>query len=138
MTFIGTFSHSEIVLQLAHVLRKFFVADHVDDAAVLDDVMAVGQGRGEMKILLDQEDREAVLLQPANYSADLLHDYRSEALGRLVEQQQGGAGPQHPADRQHLLFAARKLGALAAAPLLEVGKNRIDLADRHAFRQYRR
>ena len=53
MTFIGTFSHSEIVLQLAHVLRKFFVADHVDDAPMLDDVMTVGKGRGKVEILLD-------------------------------------------------------------------------------------
>src|SRR5205807_4311661 len=41
-------SHPEILLQLIEVLDEIRVADHVDDAAVLDDVMAIGQGRGEV------------------------------------------------------------------------------------------
>ena len=60
----------------------------------------------------------------------LLHDDRRQALGRLVEQQQVGAGAQDAGDRQHLLLAARQLGALAAPPLLQVGKELVDLARR--------
>ena len=33
--------------------------DHVDHAAVLHDVVAVGDGRGEAEVLLDQQDGEA-------------------------------------------------------------------------------
>ena len=51
--FTGSSSHAEIVVQLVHVLRKILVADHVDDAPVLDHVMAVGEGRGKVEILLD-------------------------------------------------------------------------------------
>jgi hypothetical protein len=45
----------------------------------------------------------------------LLDDHRRQALGGLVEQQQRGAGAQDAPDGQHLLLAARQLGALAAA-----------------------
>src|SRR5438045_6998730 len=57
-------SYAKVVVQLVGVPRNILVADHVDDPPVLDDVMAVGEGRGEVEILLDQEDREALLLQP--------------------------------------------------------------------------
>src|SRR6266446_5411676 len=80
-------SHTKIVVQLVDVLRKILVADHVYDAPVLDDVMAVGEGRGKVEILLDQQDREALLLQAADHPADLLNHYRSKAFGGLVQQQ---------------------------------------------------
>jgi hypothetical protein len=41
-------------------------------------------------------------------------------------------GAQDAGDRQHLLLAARQLGALAPQPLLDVGKQLVDLLDRHA------
>ena len=106
----------------------------VDHAAVLHHVVAVGDGGGEAEILLDQQDGEAAALERADHLADALHDHRREALGRLVEQQQVGAGAQDAADRQHLLLAARQLGALAAPALLEVGKQLVDLAEAHAAR----
>ena len=108
--------------------------DHVDDAAVLHDVVAVGDGGGEMEVLLDQQDGEAAALELADDLADALHDHRRQPLGRLVEQQQVGAGAQDAADRQHLLLAARQLGALAAPPLLQVGKELVDLGQAHAAR----
>ena len=66
--------------------------------------------------------------------ADLLHDHRREPLGRLVEQEQVGAGAQDAADRQHLLLAARELGALARQPLLEIGEELKDPLDAQARR----
>jgi hypothetical protein len=59
-------SHPEIIMQLVGAVRDILVADHVDDLPVLDDIMAVGEGRGEVEILLDEEDRETLLLQPAD------------------------------------------------------------------------
>jgi hypothetical protein len=55
-------SYPEVVVQLVSAARDILVADHVDDAPVLDDVMTVGEGRGKVEILLDQQDREALLL----------------------------------------------------------------------------
>src|SRR3954452_8142536 len=115
-------SDTEIVVNLIEVLRQFRVADHFDDAAVLDDVMPVGDPRCKMKILFDQQDREPLGLQGLDDAADLLHDDRGQPLGRLVEQQQFRAGAQDAADRQHLLLAARQFGALAAPPLAQIGK----------------
>src|SRR5260370_15319240 len=53
-------SDAQILVQFVEVLRQFGVADHVDDAAVLNDVVPVGDGRGEMEILLDEKDGEAL------------------------------------------------------------------------------
>src|SRR5439155_17971137 len=55
-----------------------------------------------------------------------------EALGRLVEQQHARPGAQDAPDGEHLLLAARELGALAAQPLLEVREQLVDLRERHA------
>jgi hypothetical protein len=47
------FSYPEVVVQLVGAARDILVADHVDDAPMLDDVMTVGEGRGKVEILLD-------------------------------------------------------------------------------------
>src|SRR6266446_6480308 len=109
-------SDSEIFVQLADIRIERVVGDHVDDLPVLDDIMAVRQCRGKAKVLFHQEDGEALLLQRADEGADLLHDDRGQTFGRLVQQQELGAGAQDAADREHLLLAAGQLGALAFAP----------------------
>ena len=86
------------------------------------DVIAIRDRRSEAKILLDQEDGEALLLEHADGLADLLDDDGRQTLGGLVEQQEPGARAQDAADGQHLLLAARKLRSLAGQALLEVGK----------------
>ena len=101
---------------------------------MLDDVVAVGHRRSEAEVLFHQQDGEALLAKHADGIADLLHDDGRQALGRLVEQQQLGARAQDAGDRQHLLLAARQLGALAGAALLQVGKQSVDLVDRQARR----
>ena len=87
--------------------RKF-----IDDAAVLHDVVPIGDRRGKVEILLDQENGEALRLQRTDGLADLLDDNRRQTFGRLVEQQQAGAGTQDATDRQHLLLAAGQFRAL--------------------------
>ena len=106
------------------------VGDHVDDPALLDDIVPVGDGRGEAEVLLDQHDGEALPLQPGDGAADLLDDDRGEPLGRLVEQEELRAGAQDAADGQHLLLAARQLGALARQPLAQVREQLEDLLER--------
>jgi hypothetical protein len=55
-----------------------------------------------------------LLLEHADGLADLLDNDRRKTLGRLVEQEEARARAQNPADREHLLFAAGKLRALAS------------------------
>ncbi len=100
--------------------------------------MPIGDGRGKAEILLDQKKVKPFCFKVADHVADLLDDDRGQPLGRLVEQQQPGAGAQDAADRQHLLLAARELGALAAPALQEVGEDRVDLVDAHAARLHHR
>ena len=63
-------SHPQIRLQLADILLDVGRGDHVDDAAVLHHVVAVGDGGGEAEVLLDQQDGEAAALELADDLAD--------------------------------------------------------------------
>src|SRR5688572_1515426 len=63
--------YAKIRVQLVHAGRQLRVGDEVDDPAVLDDVVAVGHGGGEAKVLLDEQDREALGLEPGDRAADL-------------------------------------------------------------------
>jgi hypothetical protein len=53
-------------VQLVDIRGQIGVGDGVDNTAVLDDVVAIGDGRGKAEILLDQQDREALFLQGAH------------------------------------------------------------------------
>src|SRR5580692_11294659 len=86
------------------------------------DVITIRHGSGEVEILFDQQDREALRLEGADGVPDLLDDNRRETLGGLVEQQKPRAGAQDAADREHLLLAAGKFRSLAVKPLAQVGK----------------
>src|SRR4051794_41499583 len=94
--------------------------------------MAVRDGLGEAEVLLDEEDRVALALEARERVPDLLNDDGRQALGRLVEEDQLGAGAQDAPDGEHLLLAARELRALAGRALLEVREQRVDLGHRHA------
>src|SRR5258707_3238290 len=85
-------SDSEILVQLADIRLERVVGDHVDDLPVLDHIMAVRQRRGKAKVLLHQEDGEALLLQRADQGADLLHHDRGQSPGPLVPPQEHFAG----------------------------------------------
>src|SRR5262245_31921409 len=115
-------SHAQIDVKLVEIGLQFGIGEAVDDAAMFHHVIAVRNRRCEAKILLDQENGEALLLERPDGPADLLDDDGGEPLGRLVEQEEARAGAQDAADRQHLLLAAGELGALAPEPFLEVGK----------------
>src|SRR5579859_5018878 len=70
-------SNAQICVQLVRVRRDLAVLDHIDDRAVLDHVMAVGDGRGESEILLDQQNGEPLGLQGPDHLADAMDDDRS-------------------------------------------------------------
>ena len=54
-----------------------------------------------------------------NDLVDLVDDARREAEADLVAEQQARIGEQRPAERDHLLLAARQLARMAVAPLVE-------------------
>ena len=56
---------------LSHVRVELGIGDHVDDPAVLHHVVPVRDGGREAEILLDQQDRETLLLQLARSCAPI-------------------------------------------------------------------
>src|SRR5579862_9611932 len=123
-------SDAEILFEPLHLSFNLGARHHIDDLAALHHVMSIRYRGGEAEILLDQKYRQASTLDRLQYLADLRDDDGSKALGRLVEQQEIGAGAQHACNRQHLLLAARQARARAACALLEIGKEGVDLVER--------
>src|SRR5262249_29950663 len=93
---------------LLHVGRveKLLPRSAQSDAASLHHVAAVGDLQRLARVLLDEEDRLALLLQLAQGQEYLRDELGREPQRRLVEQEQRGARHQRASDRQHLLLAA--------------------------------
>src|SRR5580704_7095992 len=69
-------SNAEIVVQLLHIVCQLRIREVVHDTPMLHHVKAVGDGRGEAEILLDQQNGKALGLERADGVADLLNDDR--------------------------------------------------------------
>ena len=110
------------------------VRECVDDLAVLDDVVAIGNRRGETEVLFDQKDGEPFRLQAFDHVPDLLDDDRREAFGGFVQHQKPRACAQDARDRQHLLLAAGQFRALAAETFLQIRKT-VRKSDRASCRR---
>src|SRR5438445_9849336 len=117
---------AEIVVQLAHAGFELRVGNHVHHPAVLHHVVAIGDGGREPKVLLHEQHGETLALEPPQGGADLLDDDGRQPLGRLVEQQEPGPGPQDAADREHLLLAAGQRGSAGPEPITEVREEAVD------------
>ena len=97
-----------------------------DNAAVLQEVPAVGNGQRLTGVLLHQQHAHAHVLDAAERLEQLAADQRREAERRLVQQQDVGRRHQRPADGHHLpLAAAHGVGGLPHA-LGEPGEQRND------------
>ncbi|MNL37780.1 hypothetical protein D3C87_1599450 [compost metagenome] len=79
--------------------------------------MVVGQADQAVHVLVDHQRGLALAPQQGQAAPDFFADQRGEAFRGLVEDQQARLGRQRARDRQHLLFAARKLVAEVLLPL---------------------
>src|SRR5512134_1578283 len=91
-------------------------------AALLEHVMAVGDLRERLHVLVDDEERQPPGLELGDGAVDVLADDRREALGGLVEDQQARVGHEGAADGEHLLLAPRELVAVVALPVAEIAE----------------
>ena len=81
---------------------------------VAQDVGAVGELDRTGRVLLHEQDRDALLAQLVKCIENRVdHDGREAERG-LVEQQQPGPGEERPRDRQLLLLPAREVACGAA------------------------
>ena len=85
---------------------KLLGAAAADDAAVFQQVAAIGDFQAAFGVLLDQQDAGAGLAHAAQRGEEFAADQRREAQRGFVEQQDVGRRHQGAADGDHLLLAA--------------------------------
>ena len=94
------------------------------DRAGLEHVAAAGDVERHQGVLLDEQDRGALLVDLDDDLEDPLDEDRREAHRRLVEEQERRVGHQGPADRAHLLLAAGHRPRLLRLALGQAGEER--------------
>ena len=109
---------------------EFVVVERLDDPALGEEVVAVGDGGREVTFCSTRSTEMPVRLDGADDLADPLHDDRGQALARLVEQQQRGAAAQHPGHGEHLLLATGQPGAREVGALAQHRELLVDLLER--------
>ena len=70
------------------------------------------QVQGLARILLDDQNRDALLVDIADLGQDVAHHARRKAGRRLVEEQNLRIEHQRPGERKHLALAPGELAAL--------------------------
>src|SRR5437899_3111696 len=90
-----------------------------DHASGLQDIRMVGDVERHVRVLLDDEHGRAGGADLADDTEDLLDQYRREAKGWLVEQEQAWPSHERPSDCEHLLLAAAQRSGALLQPLAQ-------------------
>ena len=93
----------------------------MDDRSLVHDVGDVGHVHCERRVLLDEQDRDAVLAQLTNQAAHFGDNRGRESLRRFVHDEQRRVCDQRARDREHLLLAAAQV---VPAMMTSLGKAR--------------
>ena len=99
-------SSPRYVLRTCSFSRSAFASSASAIRARLEHVATVGDVERHQGVLLDEQDRRALLVDLDDDLEDLLDEDRREPHRRLVEQEQVRLRHQRPPDRAHLLLAA--------------------------------
>src|SRR3982074_2700640 len=89
------------------------------DAAGLDDVGSIRDLERAQRVLLGQQDRDAILVDPLDDVEDGVHHLRGQAQRWFVQEQELGLGQQSSRNREDLLLASRELSGEQVPPLTE-------------------
>ena len=123
--------HAEQTLLEIAVDGQFGGRHGAGDAPVHHHVDGVGDVDGHAQVLLDQQHRDLALAgQALQHLGDLLHDHRGQPFGGLVHDQEDRVQEQRAGDGQHLLLAARELGAPVGPALGQTRKGLVDARHR--------
>src|SRR5262245_58045899 len=106
----------------------------VDDLSLAHHVDTIRHLQSQVIVLLDQQDREALVLEPLEDAPDFPHDDGRQSLGGLVQQKHAAIREERSAERQHLLLAAGERTRQLPLTLREPGKQRKDPFEREAVR----
>src|SRR3546814_6907121 len=96
----------------------------VDDGTLRHDDDAPAHAERRLDILLDQQDRDAGVVDLLDLAPDIGDEAGHDPLGRLVEDEQLWTHDEAAGDRQHLLFAARQGSRRLPQALLEARETR--------------
>src|SRR5512143_172474 len=77
-----------------------------------EDVPAAAHLPAELQVLVGEQDRHPLPVDPAEHVHKVRYHQRREPLGRLVEKDHGRVRHQRPADPQHLPLPARQVDPL--------------------------
>ena len=103
----------DVVRQLVHGAGR-------DVSASIEHAEVLAHAPRERQLLLDEQDRQAALLVQADqHVADLMHDVRLDAFGRLVEDQEPRSEHERASDRELLLLAAGERAGVPTAELMQ-------------------
>src|SRR4029077_7839578 len=94
--------------------------------AGLEDVAAARHPQPPHRVLLDEQDRRALLVDLQDRLEDPLDEDRGKPHRRLVQQEQPRMRHERTADRDHLLLAAGEGSRALLLSFREPGKQRVD------------
>src|ERR1035437_5842945 len=119
----ASFPDPEVELPDVRVLSQLLAWTVQDHLAHLHDVAERRDLERQGGVLLHEENRGLLLLVDLlDDSEDLLHEHRSEAEARFVEEEQLRPRHQRPTDGEHLLLAAREIPRELVPAVFEAGK----------------
>ena len=116
-------------LPLAELLHQRRLLLHDDQLAVVDDADAVGHFLGLVDVVRRQDDRHALVPQPAHERPHVAAQLHVDARGRLVEEQDARLVRERLRDHHAPLHAARERhqDVVAAVPERKVAQHAFDV-----------
>ena len=117
---------AEIRLFEPGIAREILCVPLQHDRTQFEHVSSLRRRQSHAGVLFDQHDRQAFAVEVPYQIEQLSYQNGAESERRLVEHHQLGPGQQRPADRQHLLLAARQHRGRHVAALGEVGEALVD------------
>src|SRR5215470_6071892 len=108
VSFMARSIYAQVLAQVETALHELGGRALDDDAPAVEHHDVVRHVEHELRVLLDQHDREPLRLEPADRRHDLRDDLRRQPLGRLVHQEDARVRHERAPDREHLLLAARE------------------------------
>src|SRR5882724_2702757 len=107
-----------------HVVGEFGHRSVCDHASVIDHEERVSEPSGHPDVLFGQEKRDAELaIEGKQGLADLVHDIRLDAFGRLVEQENLRIDGKRTGDRELLFLSAGQETCPAVETKLQIGEH---------------
>src|SRR6202022_2070119 len=117
--FIGLPSPAKVRLLYLGISPKRRAGAAQQDAASLHDVGPIRDLEGAQRVLLDQQDRDAIPVDPLDDLEDGVHHLGGEAQRWFVQQQELGLRQQSSRDREDLLLASGELPGRQIPPLAQ-------------------